>query len=194
MKISGLIGETTDYDKKQALEERKPKSWCKSVSAFANGSGGSLIFGVADDDTIVGLADPKKDSETISELIKTHLDPIPQFRLRFVTEEGKTLVVLDVQPGEDTPYYVNIGSVLETFVRIGNQSVPADATEIRRLVLRGKHTSFDSLRSGYRYDDYAFSKLRERYKVWTGNSLTDKVMDSFGIRETDGTLTNAGLL
>ena len=194
MKISDLIGETTEYDKKQAVEERKPKSWCKSVSAFANGKGGSLIFGVADDDTIIGLADPKKDSETISELIKTHLDPIPQFRLRFVTEEGKTLVVLDVQPGEDTPYYVNIGSVLETFVRIGNQSVPADATEIRRLVLRGKHSSFDSLRSGYRYDDHAFSKLRERYKVWTGNSLTDKVMDSFGIREADGTLTNAGAL
>ena len=27
----------------------------KSVSAFANGNGGKLIFGVADDDTITGL-------------------------------------------------------------------------------------------------------------------------------------------
>ena len=154
MRISDLIGETTDYDKKRELEEKKPKSWCKSVSAFANGTGGSLIFGVADDDTIVGIAEPKKVSETISEQIKTHLDPVPQFSLRFVTEEGKTMVILDVQPGEDTPYYVSIGSSLETFVRIGNQSVLADATETRRLVLRGKHTSFDSLRSGYRYDYY----------------------------------------
>ena len=41
--ISQLIGEATEYDKKQALEERRPKSWCKSVSAFANGIGGKLV-------------------------------------------------------------------------------------------------------------------------------------------------------
>ena len=51
--VSKLIGETTDYDKKQELEIRKPKSWCKSISAFANGRGGSLIFGIADDESII---------------------------------------------------------------------------------------------------------------------------------------------
>ena len=49
--IRQLIGETTEYDKKQALEVKKPKSWCKSVSAFANGIGGKLVWGIADDDT-----------------------------------------------------------------------------------------------------------------------------------------------
>jgi len=38
LNITDLIGESTEYDKKQALEVRKPKSWCKSVSAFADGS------------------------------------------------------------------------------------------------------------------------------------------------------------
>lgn len=37
--IHQLISETTEYDKKQALEAKKPKSWCKSVSVFANGIG-----------------------------------------------------------------------------------------------------------------------------------------------------------
>ena len=31
MNIKDLIGEATEYDKKLALEEKKPKSWCKSV-------------------------------------------------------------------------------------------------------------------------------------------------------------------
>ena len=35
-----MIGEATEYDKKQALEIKKPKSWCNSVSTFANGIGG----------------------------------------------------------------------------------------------------------------------------------------------------------
>ncbi len=57
MKLSDFIGETTEYDKKETLEERKPKSWLKSVSAFANGIGGSLFFGVSDDEALVGLDD-----------------------------------------------------------------------------------------------------------------------------------------
>ena len=40
--IKDIIGEATEYYKKRALEEKKPKSWCKSVSAFANGYGGNL--------------------------------------------------------------------------------------------------------------------------------------------------------
>ena len=81
MRIQDFIGETTEYDKKQMLEEKRPKSWCKSVSAFANGAGGTLVFGIVDDDSIVGLPDSKHDSEIISEQIKTKLDPIPKFDL-----------------------------------------------------------------------------------------------------------------
>ena len=33
--IKAYIGEATEYDKKEALEDRRPKSWLKSVSAFA---------------------------------------------------------------------------------------------------------------------------------------------------------------
>jgi len=91
--IRQLIGEATEYEKKQALEVKKPKSWCKSVSAFANGIGGRLVWGIADDDTLVGLADAKGDAEKISELIKTHLDPIPEFHLSFAKAEEKEFVV-----------------------------------------------------------------------------------------------------
>lgn len=53
MDLRKYIGEATEYDKKAMLEEKKPKSWCKSVSAFANGKGGVLIFGIANDDTML---------------------------------------------------------------------------------------------------------------------------------------------
>ena len=56
MDITDLIGETTEYDKKLLLEEKRPRSWLKSVSAFANGIGGVLLFGVSDDE-LVGLDD-----------------------------------------------------------------------------------------------------------------------------------------
>lgn len=55
MELNSLIAECTAYDFKVMLEEKKPKSWLKSVSAFANGLGGSLFFGI-DNDGIVCFA------------------------------------------------------------------------------------------------------------------------------------------
>lgn len=130
MDIKKLIGEATEYDKKLTLEERKPKSWCKSVSAFANTLGGALIFGVSNENEIVGLENPESDAEKISEIIKTRLNPIPEFNLRFHKEEDdKILIILDVYKGEETPYYYSGDGLLEAYVRVGNESVKATPTE-----------------------------------------------------------------
>lgn len=57
MELKALIAECTAYDFKVMLEEKKPKSWLKSVSAFANGLGGSLFFGIDNDGGVKGLDD-----------------------------------------------------------------------------------------------------------------------------------------
>ena len=57
MELKPLITECTAYDFKVMLEEKKPKSWLKSVSAFANGLGGSLFFGIDNDGVVKGLDD-----------------------------------------------------------------------------------------------------------------------------------------
>ncbi|MCQ2414814.1 MAG: putative DNA binding domain-containing protein [Lachnospiraceae bacterium] len=192
--LKNLIGEATEYDKKQAVEMKKPKSWCKSVSAFANSSGGALIFGIADDGGIVGLDNPDSDAEKISEIIKSRLDPIPEFKLRFEQVDDRTVIILDIMPGGDTPYYYSADGALEAYIRVGNESVKATSMEQKRLIMKGRNMSFDTQVSSYKASDYAFSKLRERYKKWTGKSFEDKDMISFGLVTDEGYLTNAGAL
>lgn len=194
LEIKNIIGETTEYDKKLKLEVKKTKSWCKSISAFANTLGGFLIFGISDDNQIVGLETPDKDAELISEIIKTRLNPIPEFKISFHTEDGNVLLIVQVFKGEETPYYYSGDGLLEAYVRIGNESAKASPIELKRLVLRGRNTTFDSQNSMYKVDDYAFSKLRERYKKWTGNSFDEKDLVSFGLATEQGYLTNAGAL
>ncbi len=192
--IDRLIAEATECDFKVALETKKPKSWLKSVSAFANGIGGTLFFGIDNDKNIIGLADAQTDAEAISRLIKERITPYPNFILVPEREDGKDLLALTVISGRTTPYYYKADGVMEAYIRIGNESVIAPDYVLNQLVLKGMNRTYDSLISEYDFKDYAFSKLREQYKKWTGNSMTDKLYDSFEIRDANGKLTNAGAL
>ena len=192
--IDRWIAEATECDFKVALEVKKPKSWLKSVSAFANGIGGTLFFGIDNDRNVIGLADAQNDAEAISRLIKERITPYPNFILAPERENGKDLLVLTVSAGRTTPYYYKADGVMEAYIRIGNESVIAPDYVLNQLILKGMNRTYDALTSEYDFKDYAFSKLRERYKVWTGNSMEDKLFDSFDIRDNHGKLTNAGAL
>ena len=41
-----LIAECSDYDFKEDIELAKPKSWLKTVCAYASGIGGKIFFGM----------------------------------------------------------------------------------------------------------------------------------------------------
>ena len=192
--IHTLIGEATAYDKKQMLEVRRPKSWLKSVSAFANGEGGILIFGISDDDQIMGLANAEGDAEKISEEIKSKLDPVPAVKLDLKEADGRKLVLLHVYPGQETPYYYIGDKQRLAFVRIGNESVVADRIQLKSLVLKGAGRTYDSLPSNYRFEDMAFSKLRSVHYKRLQRSFEDSEFVSWGIVDENGNLTNAGAL
>ena len=192
--IDKWIAEATECDFKVALEIKKPKSWLKSVSAFANGIGGTLIFGIDDNRNVVGLTNAQADAEAISRLIKERISPYPNFILVPERKDGKNILILTVSSGYSTPYYYKADGVMETYIRIGNESVIAPSFALNQLILKGMNRTYDTLNSEYAFKDYAFSKLRERYKVWTGNSMEDKLFDSFDIRNEYGKLTNAGAL
>ena len=72
--------ENTNIDFKEEVEYKRPKSWLKSVSAFANSNGGIILFGVRDNDRKpVGLKNAISDSEKISELINSKIIPLPRY-------------------------------------------------------------------------------------------------------------------
>ena len=171
--IDRWIAEATECDFKVALEVKKPKSWLKSASAFANGIGGTLFFGIDNDRNVVGLADAQNNAEAISRLIKERITPYPSFILAPEQEDGKDILVLSVSAGRSTPYYYKADGIMEAYIRIGNESVIAPSYVLNQLILKGMHRTYDELVSEYDFKDYAFSKLRERYKAWTGNGMVD---------------------
>ena len=194
MNLSKYIGEGTLYDKKEKLETNKPKSWLKTVSAFANGIGGALIFGISDKEEIIGLDNYKKDSENISEIIKTKIEPLPKVTLKHYLIEDKNIIILFVHSGKETPYYFTEGGHQTAYIRLGNESIPAKNNDLINLILKGKNRSYDSLETNIKKDNVSFTKLKSLYYLKTGNEFTDSDLESFGLVNKDSFLTNAEAL
>ena len=127
--------ETATLEFKQQLS----KSYLKTVSAYANYGTGKIIFGIADDGTPVGLADPQDTCLRIEHAINDSIDPVPRFELSI---EGETrTVTLTVHEGPDNPYL----SSGRAYRRTDTSTVVVSRLEYGRLVLTGEHVSFDAL-------------------------------------------------
>ena len=194
MELNSLIAECTAYDFKVMLEEKKPKSWLKSVSAFANGLGGSLFFGIDNDGIVKGLEDVQHVCETISSRIRDYMDPLPEVEMIPHDVDGLHILQLKVDSGHYTPYYYVGDGQRIAFVRVGDESLPATAEQMVRLVLKGSNKTFDSLRTDYKAEDYSFTILANSFKDRTKQEWDKKYLMSFGLVTGAGNLTNAGAL
>lgn len=194
MDLENLIGECTAYDFKLMLEEKKPKSWLKSVSAFANGLGGSLFFGIDNNGIVKGLDDVQHVCEIVSTRIRDYMDPLPEVELIPHITDGFRILQLKVNSGNYTPYYYVGDGQRVAFVRIGDESLPATAEQMIRLVLKGSNKTFDSLHTGYKTEDFSFTILANTFKTRTNQEWNKKYLLSFGLVTNTGNLTNAGAL
>ena len=194
MELNTLIAECTAYDFKVMLEEKKPKSWLKSVSAFANGLGGSLFFGIDNDGIVKGLDDVQHVCETISSRIRDYMDPLPEVEMIPHDIDGLHILQLKVNSGHYTPYYYIGDGQRIAFARVGDESLPATAEQMVRLVLKGSNKTFDSLHTDYKTEDYSFTILANSFKERTKQEWNKKYLLSFGLVTGTGNLTNAGAL
>ena len=157
MELETLIAECTAYDFKLMLEEKKPKSWLKSISAFANGLGGSLFFGLDNDGVVRGLDDIQHVCQIISSKIRDYMDPLPNVEMFPQRIGNLDILQLKVNAGSYTPYYYVGDGQRVAFVRTGDESLPATAEQMVRLVLKGSNKTFDSLHTDYKVEDYSFT-------------------------------------
>lgn len=194
MELEKLISECTAYDFKLMLEEKKPKSWLKSVSAFANGLGGSLFFGIDNDGIVKGLDDVQYVCESISCKIRDYMDPLPDVEMIPQEINGHEILQLKVSAGSYTPYYYVGDGQRVAFVRVGEESLPATAEQMLRLVLKGTNKTYDSLHTDNKTEDYAFTILANTFKTRTSQEWNKKYLLSFGLVTNSGNLTNAGAL
>ena len=146
MKDEILAGEGYELEFKLVPNENRIK-YLKTAVAFANGKGGSILFGVANDRTVRGI-----DKSTVFAEMDGIVDSItnacsPRIPIDIGTEEidGKTVIVLDVLAGSRCPYFIKSeGERDGVYVRIGATTQRADDATRHELALEAEGRSFDS--------------------------------------------------
>ena len=157
-----LAGESKNVEFKESLPEKSIK-YMKSVVAFANGTGGKIIFGIADKTReVVGFAkeDVFETMDAIANAVSDSCEPaiIPDISLQ--TIDGKTVIVVEVSEGRQRPYYIKaLGRDGGVYVRVAGTTRLADEYMIKELLFEGSN----------RYYDQA---------LCTGLSITDEDIDA----------------
>lgn len=187
--------ESTNIDYKEKLEVNRPKSWLKTVSAFANTKGGILLYGVDDERNPIGLDDIKFTSAKISELINSKITPVPRYELNPFEENGRDFLEVNIGDGPATPYYFSGDGRKTAYIRSGDQSIEAPEHVLQNLILKGQNKTFDCLSSEYHKDDVSFTLFDATLKKETGVAVNkNRDYISLNLVNTDGYVTNAGLL
>ena len=108
----------------------------KTVIGFCNRFGGRLIVGVKDNGEIIGVAEAQLHAliDSLHESIFKSCTPtiLPSIYVQRLDE--KALLIIEVSPGMNKPYFLSTEGVLEgTYIRLGSLVVKAPIQLIEEL-------------------------------------------------------------
>ena len=121
------------------FKETITNTFLKTVSAFSNYDGGTILFGVDDDGNIKGLPDVKQACLDIENKINDSITPQPDYTLE--VQNNDQTIKLTVKSGLQKPYLYKS----KAYKRNDTATIEVDTLEFSRLVLDGKNIRFEEL-------------------------------------------------
>ena len=170
------------------FKETITNAFLKTVSAFSNYDGGTILFGVDDDGNVKGLPDVKQACLDIENKINDSISPQPNYTLEI--QNNDQTIKLTVTSGLQKPYLYKS----KAYKRNDTATIEVDTLEFSRLVLDGKNIRFEELPC--KDQELSFEilqrKLKERIQIETFNQDTLKTLNLYD--NVNGFNNAAGLL
>jgi CheY-like chemotaxis protein len=134
---------TFQWDVKRNCENKELKfSVLKTIVAFLNSDGGTLVVGVEDNGNILGLAQDlsllssgnfDKLERTIVDWVSNHIGKnfVQQIKIRFETVNGKDICAIDVKKSTKKAWLQKTKEKkMEFYIRMSNKSEPLEIPDI----------------------------------------------------------------
>lgn len=172
------------------FKEEVSKTFLKTVSAYANYSDGEIIFGVDDHGNVVGINESlKEESLRIENMINDSLAPVPYFEIHGKEVEGKTIIIVEVKKGKDTPYYFKG----KAYKRADTATIEVDRFELRRLAMEGINMHYEDKKASSQ--DLSFNILEVSLKKEAGiERINLDILKTLNLYNKDGYYNTAGEL
>ena len=156
------------------IKEKITGSFLKTVSAFANYSGGEILFGVSDDGTVVGLSNLDQAKLDIENMINDSIHPRPDYY--FAEHPQDHTISLFVEEGVEKPYFYKG----KAYQRNDTATIEVDALGLRRLALAGSNRNYEDLKSEDQKLKFTIleEKLKETIHI---QSLTIDIMKTLDL-------------
>ena len=170
------------------FKETITNTFLKTVSAFSNYNGGTILFGVEDEGNVKGLSDAKQACLDIENKINDSIIPQPNYTLEI--QNNDQTIKLTVKSGLQKPYLYKS----KAYKRNDTATIAVDTLEFSRLVLDGKNISFEELPC--KDQELSFEilqrKLKENIQIQTFNQDTLKTLNLYD--NVNGFNNTAGIL
>lgn len=165
------------------------RTFLKTVSAYANYNDGEILFGVDDSGDLVGIENAKDESLRIENMINGSIVPVPSFEIEAKEIGGKTVIVLEVKKGRDTPYYYQG----KAYRRSDTSTVEVDRFELRRLAIEGINMDYEEKKASSQ--SLSFTILESRLKEKAGiEKINLDILKTLNLFNKDGYYNIAGEL
>jgi ATP-dependent DNA helicase RecG len=119
------------------------ESILKTIVAFANTAGGTLIIGCTAEGSIIGIQDPLAAETKLANVVADGIRPFVLPEIEVVTVEGKHLLVVQVAHSGGPCYLKSQGMPAGVYVRLGSTSRPASPELLAEMQRSLAYTSFD---------------------------------------------------
>lgn len=157
------------------------RSVLKTLVAFANTAGGTLVVGRDDGGTVTGLSDPDDDAERLANAVADGIAPALLPDIETVQSGDRTLLVVHVArwPG---PFYLKAdGPEKGVYVRLGSTTRRADADAVAEMRRADASLAFDqSPCVGAELADLDVAAIRRAFKT-VGRTLDLAELQSLGL-------------
>ena len=170
------------------FKETITNTFLKTVSAFSNYDGGTILFVVDDDGNVKGLPDVKQAFLDIENKINDSISPQPNYTLEI--QNNDQTIKLTVTSGIQKPYLYKS----KAYKRNDTATIEVDTLEFSRLVLEGKNIRFEELPCKDQELSFEIlqSNLKEKIQIETFNKDTLKTLNLYD--DVNGFNNAAGLL
>ena len=181
MNISELItaaeGKTLEF--KRDLSSLPPI--LKTLVAFANTAGGTLLIGVQDAGVVVGIGDALRAEERLASSVADNIRPAMTPDIDLVSHAGKTLLLVRV-PHWRGPFYLRSeGPEDGVYVRLGSTNRRAGPELLAELQRSLSGLSFDQMPcADLSADDLDPERIR-RYFAAIGRQVSQEHLESLGV-------------